>query len=82
MRRVLAARPAELVEFQPARRGLLIFGGGVIAILAITALQSNNLSRHLSFPLVYLADEPRDLVHVEAWKSARHMASPKLIPTQ
>jgi hypothetical protein len=47
MRRVLAARPAELVEFQPARGGLLILGGGVIAVLAITALQRNNLSRHL-----------------------------------
>jgi hypothetical protein len=46
MRRVLAARPAELAEFQPARRGLLILGGGVIAILAITALQSNDFSRH------------------------------------
>ena len=50
MRRVLAARAAEFAEFQPARRGLLVFGGGVIAVLAITALQRNNLSRHwLSF---------------------------------
>jgi hypothetical protein len=46
MRRVLAALAAELVEFQPARRGLLVLGGGVIAILAITALQRNDLSRH------------------------------------
>ena len=46
VRRVLAARPAELLELQPARRGLLVLGGGVIAVLAITALQSNNLSRH------------------------------------
>ena len=46
MRGVLAARPAELAELQPARRGLLVLGGGVIAVLAITALQRNNLSRH------------------------------------
>jgi hypothetical protein len=46
MRRVLAARPAEFVELQPARRGLLVLGGGVIAILAITALQRNNLAGH------------------------------------
>ena len=46
MRRVLAALAAELVEFQPARRRLLVLGGGVIAVLAITALQRNNLSRH------------------------------------
>ena len=46
MRRVLAALAAELAEFQPARRGLLVLGGGVIAVLAITALQRNDLSRH------------------------------------
>jgi hypothetical protein len=46
MRRVLAALAAELAELQPAGRGLLILGGGVIAILAIAALQRNNLSRH------------------------------------
>ena len=46
MRRVLAAGPAELAELQPARRGLLVLGGGVIAVLAIAALQRNNLSRH------------------------------------
>ena len=46
MRRVLAALAAELAEFQPPRRRLLILGGGVIAILAIPALQRNNLSRH------------------------------------
>jgi hypothetical protein len=46
MRRVLAARPAELAEFQPGRCGLLVLGGGVIAVFAITALQRNNLSRH------------------------------------
>jgi len=79
MRRVLAARPAELAEFQPARRGLFVFGRGVIAILAITALQSNNLSRHLSFPFVCLADEPRGLVHVKAWKSAK-FRSPRIVP--
>ena len=50
MRRVLPARPAELAEFQPARRGLLILGGGVIAILAITALQRNNLAGHWPSP--------------------------------
>ena len=46
MRRVLPARAAELVKFQPARRGLLVLGGRVIAIFAIAALQRNNLSRH------------------------------------
>jgi hypothetical protein len=46
MRRVLPALAAEFVEFQPARRSLLVLGGGVIAILAITALQRNDLSRH------------------------------------
>ena len=55
VRRVLTARPAKLIELQPARRGLLILGGGVIAILAITALQRNNLAGHLLIPFVYLS---------------------------
>jgi hypothetical protein len=46
MRRVLAALAAELAKLQPARRGFLILGGGVIAVLAITALQRNDFSRH------------------------------------
>ncbi len=46
MRRVLAALAAELAELQASRRRLLVLGGGVIAILAITALQRNDLSRH------------------------------------
>jgi hypothetical protein len=50
MRRVFAARAAEFVELQPARRGLLVLGGGVIAVFAITTLQRNNLSRHFVDP--------------------------------
>ena len=60
MRRVLAARPAELAELQPARRGLLVLGGGVIAVFAITALQRNNLSRHSIILFVYPAAEYRE----------------------
>jgi hypothetical protein len=46
MNRVLAALAAELAEFQPSRRGLFVLGRRVIAVLAITALQRNNLSWH------------------------------------
>src|SRR5208283_2037267 len=46
MRRVLAALPAELVEFQPGRRGLLVLGRGVVAIFALSTLQCNNLAGH------------------------------------
>src|SRR4051812_39957871 len=60
MRRVLAARAAELAEFQPARRGLLVLGGGVIAVLAITALQRNNLSRHRLIPFRVLSRMGRE----------------------
>jgi hypothetical protein len=38
MRRVLAALPAKLVELQPGRGGLLVLGGGVVAILALSTL--------------------------------------------
>ena len=76
---MLPARPAEFVELQPARRGLLILGGGVIAILAITALQRNNLARHSIIPFVYFP--------AGAWKPCprrsadiRRACSPELIP--
>jgi hypothetical protein len=76
VRRVLAARPAELIEFQPARRGLLILGGGVIAILAITALQRNNLSRHFDNPFRLLPGlAPGSLVRVQARISAEQLHS-------
>jgi hypothetical protein len=38
MRRVLAALTAKLVELQPGRRGLLVFGRGVVAIFALSTL--------------------------------------------
>jgi hypothetical protein len=37
---------AELLEFQPAGRGLLILGGGVVAVFALSTLQRNNLTGH------------------------------------
>jgi hypothetical protein len=76
MRRVLAARPAEFVELQPARRGLLVLGGGVIAVLAITALQRNNLSRHLLNPFrLPRGWVPRSRVRVQARISEEHFCS-------
>src|SRR5271166_6601967 len=50
MRRVLTALAAEFIKFQPARRRLLVFRGGVVAVLAVSTLQRNNLSRHLTVP--------------------------------
>jgi hypothetical protein len=77
MRSVLTARPAEFAEFQPARRGFLILGGGVIAVLAITTLQRNNLAGHLPFPFrLPLGLGLRGLVRVEARKSAERLSPP------
>jgi len=83
MRRVFAARAAEFVEFQPARRGLLVLGGGVIAVLAITALQRNNLSRHFVNPFrLPRGWVPRSLVRVlarisvERFRSAENLGAP------
>jgi hypothetical protein len=42
--RVLAARTAELLGLHAFRVLFLVFGGGVIAILALTALQSNDFA--------------------------------------
>src|SRR5271157_5864407 len=47
MRRVLAALAAELVELQPGRRGLLVLSCGVVAVLALSTLQCNDLSHIL-----------------------------------
>jgi hypothetical protein len=38
VRRVLAAPLAKLAELQTTRCGLLVFGGGVVALFAISAL--------------------------------------------
>jgi hypothetical protein len=50
MRRVLAAAAAEFFELQPFRRRLTVFGGRIIPLFAITALQRNNLSGHKTAP--------------------------------
>jgi hypothetical protein len=47
---MLPALPAELLEFQPAGRGLLIIGGGVVAVFAISTLQRNNFAGHGYLP--------------------------------
>jgi hypothetical protein len=49
MRRVLAARIAELLELKPTRRGLLVLGRGVVPVLAIRALEGNDLA-HVGLP--------------------------------
>jgi len=41
---VFAAETAILPEFQPRRCGLLVFGRGIIAALALAARQMNNIS--------------------------------------
>ena len=42
--RVLAAGVAELGELKPASGRLLVLGGGVVPVLAIRALQCNDLA--------------------------------------
>src|SRR6516164_4786097 len=55
MRRVLAARTAELLGFHALGMLLLVFRGGVIAILALTTLQRNDLPHCLN-PFLQSAD--------------------------
>jgi hypothetical protein len=47
MRLVLAAVAAELLQLDPLRRGFLVLGAGIVAILALGALERNDISRHL-----------------------------------
>jgi hypothetical protein len=76
MRRVLAALAAKFAELQPACRGLLVFSGGVVAVLAITALQRNNFSRHSINPFRFASGfGSRSLVHVQAWKSGKQSSA-------
>jgi hypothetical protein len=44
MRRVLATEAAELVEFKPLSRLLLVLRGAVVPPLAVTARQMNDVS--------------------------------------
>ena len=48
MQLVLAAATAELAEFEPVRRILLVLGRHVIALFALRTLQNNIISRHKS----------------------------------
>ena len=50
MWRVFPALPAELLEFQPARRGLLVLGRGVVTVLTLSTLQRHNLAGHGYLP--------------------------------
>jgi hypothetical protein len=46
VRRVLAAPAAKFLQLQPVRRRLAVLGGRVVPLLALTALQRNDLSGH------------------------------------
>jgi hypothetical protein len=52
MRLMLAAMPAELLQFQTLRRGLLILGCRIVPVLALGALERDNFSRHLPLLLI------------------------------
>jgi hypothetical protein len=47
---VLPAVPAELLHFQALSGGLLVLGAGVIAVLALRALKSDDVARHFASP--------------------------------
>ena len=46
VRLVLAAVPAKLLHFEALRGGLLILGGGVVPVLALGALERDDVARH------------------------------------
>src|ERR1017187_2749082 len=78
VRGVFATLTAELLEFQPAGRGLLVLGGGVVAVFALSTLQRNNFTGHLNLPFRFTSQVGlRSLVRVEARISAKRLAPPK-----
>jgi hypothetical protein len=44
---MLPAVPAEFLDFQALRGGLLVLGGRIVAILALGALEGDDVARHL-----------------------------------
>src|SRR5262249_36268616 len=49
VRLVLATLGAELLQFQPFRRGLLVLGAGIVPVLAFAALERDNFP-HFRYP--------------------------------
>jgi hypothetical protein len=49
MRAMLAAERAELLQFQPLRRGALVLCLAVVPVFALGALELNDFSWHLFF---------------------------------
>jgi hypothetical protein len=48
---MLAATTTEFLELKPLRRRLPVLGSRIIPLFAITALQRDNLSGHISLPV-------------------------------
>jgi hypothetical protein len=76
---VLATLPAELAELQPACRGFLVLGGGVVAVFALSTLQRHNLAGHVSLPFRLLRRVaakpcPRRSAEISEMQIALHLA--------
>ena len=52
MRLVLAAAVTELLELETTGGRLLVLGGGVVPLLALSALQCHNLSHFEFLPVI------------------------------
>jgi hypothetical protein len=74
---MLPALPAELIELQPAGRGLFVLGGGVVAIFALSTLQRHNLAGHGRLPFRLLRRLTAKPCPRLARKSASAFAPPK-----
>jgi hypothetical protein len=49
---MLAATATKLAKLKPVRRGLLVLGRHVVAVLAVIALKHNIIAWHKSFPIL------------------------------
>jgi hypothetical protein len=49
VRLVLPAVPAKLLHFETLCSGLLIFGGGIVPVFALIALERDDVARHSRF---------------------------------
>jgi hypothetical protein len=58
VRLVFAAVPAKLLHLEALRGGLLILGGGIVPVLALGALESNDVASHCVLLLISIWPGP------------------------
>src|SRR5271170_6273378 len=76
---MLPALPAELVKLQPACRGLLVLGGGVVAVFALSTLHRHNLAGHGCLPFRFTSQVGCEALSAPSAEISEPFGSPRKI---